>query len=225
MNMISNSYDYIVQLLKNGNEISFCGTCTPYGHECFVSMNPDLPQENKNKLENALHEFHLKSQTLCYSWEYQFILAESMLCAEVLWTYSHQYFYSGSDSDLLCKVDNLIVGLLSEYFNLSESEFNEQYYYEIDYTSVNDIDKGTLEIFNCVSGSNNKIPKMLVKKIIKKVLKLCQQEGVQVNEYVCEFDFSTDDVNLEILERWSETIEDFDQLSNDKNTYKEVLLK
>jgi hypothetical protein len=212
MKNFTNTNDFLKHIVKHYGELRFKFSYTSYGVEFDWITNISEFGFNK-KMEEILfkfdNEYHIKYELeRGSSREYIITQNKSGLACQI--NYEWNYSELGSkNQDLIELIRNEINSRLSDEIGLSIFDFTEKYYYKLVFSSEDTLDKGLFLLSEWENEEYVEISLFTWGKIKETIIELSIENGANTSEDVCKFDYEFDNENGWIVEKWSNSIDDF----------------
>lgn len=212
MKNFTNTHDFLTHLIAIHGELRFEFNHTAYGVQ-FDWITDISEFDFRKKLEEILFEFdneyHIKYDLERGS-SREYIIKQNKRGLNCLINYEWNYSDLGSkNQDLIELIRDEINSRISEEIGVSIFDLMEKYYYKLVFSSDDTLDKGLFLLSECENEEYVEISISTWDKIKVAIIGLSMENGANTSEEVCQFDYEFDNENDWIVERWSNSIDDF----------------
>ncbi len=224
-----NSFEFLEHLATIYGELQFKFSATSYGKD-FDWITDIEEFDSLDKLEEILdkfdEEYHIKHE-LERGTSRTYILQTTQNGLTGLIKYEWDYAYIGSkwvDKDLVELIRDEIIATLSKAIGMPKAEFSEKYYYNIIFSTEDSLEKDAFLLSEWENDKKMEIAMTTWVSLKEAIIQLSMENGANTSENVCQFDYNLKHEHDYIIEKWSNSIEEFESLKNDNEAYNESKL-
>jgi hypothetical protein len=223
MNSFNNTFKFLEHLVTLYGGVHFKYTITSYGKD-FEWITDIEESESLLKLEEVLFKFDEE-----YHDEYELERGSSrtyilQLNKEgLLGNINYEWDYSDlgskwTDQDLIELIRDEINARISNELGVTMFEFEENFYYNIIFSTEDSINKGKFLIIDYENDNNLELSLTFWASLKAAIILLSNKNGANTSENECQFEYNFTNEDENIIERWSNEIQ-LDKLLNDKESY------
>ena len=225
MKSFNNTFIFLEHLVTLYGDLHFKFCMTSYGK--FFEWITDIEEyDSLVKLEEVLFEFDEEYHDAYElergsSREYILQLNEEGLIGNI--NYKWDYSELGSkwtNQDLIELIRDEIITRLSNETRVTISEFTENYYYNIVFSTEYTLDKGKFLLAEWENDNPVKIQLSAWVSLAATIVEISNNNGANTAENECQFDYNFTHDHEGIIERWSNEMQ-LDNLLKDKESYEE----
>jgi hypothetical protein len=225
MKSFNSTIKFLEHLVALYGELHFIISSTSYGNE-FRWITDIEECDSLVKLENVLREFDQEYHDM-YELErggyrkYILQLNEEGLVGNI--NYEWDYSILGSkwtNKDLFELIRDEIITRLSKVTGVTKSEFTDNYYYEIAFSTELSFDEGKFLLADWENDNPIELPLSTWVSLATAIVKISNKNGATTSENNCQFDYNFTYEDEGIIERWTNEVE-FEQLYDDGESYQE----
>jgi hypothetical protein len=225
MKSFNNTFKFLEHLVTLYRELHFRFSITSYGK--FFEWITDIEEfDSLVKLEEVLFEFDEEYHDdngleKGSSRKYILQLNENGLIGNIYYEWDYSELGSKwADQDLIELIRDEIINRLSKDTGVTISEFTENYYYNIVFSTENTLDKGEFSLTEWKNDNPVELPLSAWVSLASAIVEISNKNGANTSENECQFDYNFNHDDEGIIERWSNEVE-LDKLLLDKECYEE----
>lgn len=222
----NNSFKFLEHLVMLYGELCFSFSETPYGTEFY--WETDIKESDSvKKIEEVLTEFdeeyHTEGEAERGSSRVYVLKPDKKgLLSVINYKWDYSYLESKwSDEDLVELIIDEIRNTLSNAIGVSKVEFSDKYYYEIAFSTEDNIDHADFLLADWKTDDNVEISPATWNGLIESIIALSKKNGANTNETECAFNYNLNHEQHDIIESWTDEVE-FDTLECDNKSYQEI---
>ena len=203
--MLDNHTDTLKEIVKSNGNLVVSFQSSPYGDECSLIdfMGEYSVAEKLEKSVKYLDQYYHYNNEIekGTSREYEIIIENELLLAKVKYEWNYAYGSKWWENDLEEILNNKVVSLLSKITDISVDEFNERFYFDIQFSSDSN---HSIDSFSLIENKVEiGVSHSAWENLKKEILDLSYKYGANTQEANCKFDFHLTSDDSYILEKWT----------------------